>query len=83
MRTPIGRRDKSKYCHFHHDCGHDIEKCYDLKNQIEELIRRGHLKRFICKHREPLSHPQGIMEKQINIIISGLTMVMTLRSVMI
>nr|XP_023911602.1 uncharacterized protein LOC112023219 [Quercus suber] len=42
-------RDKKKYCHFHKDHGRYIEDCRDLKEQIEELIRKGKLQRFIKK----------------------------------
>ena len=42
-------RDKKKYCRFHKDHGHYIEYCRDLKEQIEKLIRKEKLQRFIKK----------------------------------
>ena len=41
------KRSKDKYCHFHYDHSHDIANCYDLKQQIETLIKQGKLKRFV------------------------------------
>ncbi|XP_065624581.1 uncharacterized protein LOC112008184 [Quercus suber] len=57
-------RDKSKYCRFHKDHGHYTEDCRDLKEQIEELIRRGKLQKFVkkeehSKFREENKHQQG------------------------
>ena len=40
-------RDKKKYCRFHKDHGHYTEDCKDLKEQIEELIQKGKLQRFM------------------------------------
>ena len=34
-------RDKKKYYRFHKDHGHYTKDCRDLKEQIEELIRKG------------------------------------------
>ena len=41
--------DKKKYCCFHKDHGHYTEDCKNLKEQIEELIRKGKLQRFVKK----------------------------------
>ena len=45
------KRPRDKYCRFHRDHGHDTTNCYDLKQQIEALIRQGKLQRFINKER--------------------------------
>ena len=42
-------RDKNKYCHFHKDCGHYTEDYRDLKEQIEELIQKGKLQKYVKK----------------------------------
>ncbi|XP_030932592.1 uncharacterized protein LOC115958326 [Quercus lobata] len=41
--------DKNKYCRFHKDHRHHIEDCRDLKEQIEELIRKGKLQKYVKK----------------------------------
>ena len=47
MRTPPIKRAKNKYCHYHQDHGHNTEDCIQLKDAIEDLIRRGHLDHYI------------------------------------
>ncbi|XP_023893055.1 uncharacterized protein LOC112005039 [Quercus suber] len=42
---------RDKYCRFHCDHGHNITDCYDLKQQIEALIRQGKLQKFVSKER--------------------------------
>ena len=41
--------DKKKYCRFHKDHGHYTEDFRDLKEQIEELIWKGKLHKFVKK----------------------------------
>ena len=43
------RRDSKKYCRFHKDHGHYTNKYRNLKEQIEELIQRGKLQKFVKK----------------------------------
>ena len=42
-------RNKKKYCRFHKDHGHYSEDCRDLKEQIEELIQKGKLQKYVKK----------------------------------
>ncbi|XP_075665774.1 uncharacterized protein LOC142635517 [Castanea sativa] len=51
LKGDPNRRPRGKYCRFHQDHGHDTVDCYDLKQQIEALIRRGRLQRFVNKER--------------------------------
>ncbi|XP_010246623.1 PREDICTED: uncharacterized protein LOC104589871 [Nelumbo nucifera] len=47
MKRNPKRGNPKKYCKYHRDTGHDTEDCYDLKNEIEPLIRHGHLKEYM------------------------------------
>ncbi|GMN54122.1 hypothetical protein TIFTF001_023251 [Ficus carica] len=49
IRTNRSRRNQNKYCHFHKDVGHDTKDCIQLRDQIELLIREGHLREFVEK----------------------------------
>ena len=41
--------NKNKYCRFHKDHGHYMKDCRDLKEQIEELIQKGKLQKYVKK----------------------------------
>ena len=51
LKGDPNKRSKDKYCRFHRDHGHDTADCYDLKQQIEALIRQGKLQRFVSKEK--------------------------------
>ncbi|GAV82666.1 hypothetical protein CFOL_v3_26117, partial [Cephalotus follicularis] len=48
-----------KYFRYHHDHGHDREECRNLKNQIEDLICKGHLRKYVDRDA-----PQGRKERR-------------------
>ena len=47
MKSDPAARDNTKYCEFHGDYGHRTDNCIQLKREIEYLIQRGYLRRFI------------------------------------
>ncbi|RRT33083.1 hypothetical protein B296_00049081 [Ensete ventricosum] len=47
MKSHLERRDRRRYYHFHREYRHDTEEYRDLQYQIEDLIRRGHLRRYV------------------------------------
>ncbi|KAM6577561.1 hypothetical protein CsatB_029398 [Cannabis sativa] len=50
------RRDPSKRCEYHNDIGHSTNECKNLKDEIENLIRLGHLYEWI-KNKLPHLNP--------------------------
>ena len=47
MKGDFNKHIKNKYCRFRRDHGHDTDECYDLKQQIENLIKQGKLRNFL------------------------------------
>ena len=58
LKEDPSKRSRDKYCHFHRDHGHDTFDYYNLKQQIEALIRQGKLQRFVSKGRTDLPQEQ-------------------------
>ena len=52
-------RDNSKYCEFYRDYRHRTEDCRQLKREIEYLIRRGYLRRFISSENQVQNQAQN------------------------
>ncbi|RRT35385.1 hypothetical protein B296_00043425 [Ensete ventricosum] len=79
MKSHPERRDKRRYYRFHREYGHYTEECRDLQCQIEDLIRRDHLRRYVRElsslpdGRPPRDSSQGPVEKQIDVIFGGPT----------
>ena len=80
MKGDPNKRNKSKYCRFHRDHGHGTDECYDLKQQIENLIKQGKLRHFVGRDYRD-EKLKGKMEEssrpplgEVRIIIGGNSM---------
>ena len=81
MRMDPTKRDITKYCEFHRDHEHRTDDCIQLKKEIEFLIRRGHIRRYVAledrnqapppppRQPAPAQHQQPLGE--INVISEG------------
>ena len=59
MKSDPSTRDNTKYCEFHRDYGHRTENCIQLKREIEYLIRRRYLRRFISPESQTQDQNQN------------------------
>ncbi|MQL96676.1 hypothetical protein Taro_029353 [Colocasia esculenta] len=66
MRSDPRKRDQNKYCRFHCDHGHDTSECRQLKDEIEDLIKRGYLGRFVGRNEERPRRRDRTPEQPIN-----------------
>ena len=57
MRTNPTKRDNIRYCEFHRDHGNRTDDCIQLRKEIEYLIRRGYLCRFIASEGQDQAQP--------------------------
>ena len=60
LKGDPNKRPRDKYCRFHRDHGYDTANCYDLKQQIEALIRQGKLQRFVSRERTDTPEEQAL-----------------------
>ncbi|KAL5773752.1 hypothetical protein ACOSP7_013397 [Xanthoceras sorbifolium] len=51
MRTPSRTRNMNKFCHYHNEVGHNTLECYELRDAIDGLIRRGRLGDYVVYPR--------------------------------
>ena len=77
MKRDPNKCNKNKYCRFHRDHKHDTDKCYNLKQQMENLIRQGKLRHFVGRDHKN-EKLKGKMEEssrpslgEIRVIIKG------------
>ena len=59
MRSDPAKRDNTIYCEFHRDYGHRTDDCIKLRKEIEYLIRRGYLRRFIAPEGQAQNQAQA------------------------
>ncbi|XP_017428782.1 uncharacterized protein LOC108336846 [Vigna angularis] len=55
---PSKNADGTKHCTYHLNIGHTIEECTILRDKVEELVRAGHLRRFVKSDRVERSPPR-------------------------
>ena len=64
LKSDPTKRSRNKYCRFHRDHGHDMADCYDLKRQIEALIREGKLQKFVSKERTDTNFQEQASQRE-------------------
>ncbi|RWW20854.1 hypothetical protein GW17_00015015 [Ensete ventricosum] len=78
IKTHPEERDQGRYCCFHREYDHDTKECRDLKNQIEDLIRQGHLDHYVQRRgdhpdrrseRDRQPRPADPVERHIDVIV--------------
>ncbi|XP_023874056.1 uncharacterized protein LOC111986613 [Quercus suber] len=52
MKGDPNKCNRNKYCRFHRDHEHDTDECFDLEQQIENLIRQGKLRNFLGRNHK-------------------------------
>ncbi|XP_024023663.1 uncharacterized protein LOC112092251 [Morus notabilis] len=51
LKSDPARRKQNKYCRFHSESGHTTNECFDLRGEVERLIREGRLSKYRADRR--------------------------------
>ncbi|XLU71123.1 hypothetical protein S245_030176, partial [Arachis hypogaea] len=54
LKSKKGGGDWTEYCEYHRIYGHPTNECFDLKNIIEKLVRKGRLDRYLANNSNEL-----------------------------
>ena len=79
MKGDPNKRNRNKYCRFYRDYEHDMDECFNLKQQIENLIRQGKLRNFLGwdhkneKLKGKVEESSRLPLREIRVIIGGRT----------
>ena len=77
MKGDPNKRNRNKYCRFHRNHGYDTDECFNLKQQIENLIRQGKLRNFLGQDHKDEKFKRKVEESsrpplgEIRVIIGG------------
>ncbi|XP_065636251.1 uncharacterized protein LOC136070340 [Quercus suber] len=77
MKGDPNKCNRNKYYRFHRDHGHDMDECFYLTLQIENLIRQGKLRNFLGRDHKDEKLKGKVKESsrpplgEIRVIIEG------------
>lgn len=79
MKEKNENRNPSKYCEYHCANGHTTDDCWALKEEVEKLIKAGHLGRYVKEEKKKSIHDLIVLEvndsitkaKVIHMIVGG------------
>ena len=57
MKSDPAKRHNTKYCEFYKGHGHRTDDCIQLKNEIEYLVRHGHLSHYVASKGQERVQP--------------------------
>ena len=63
MKSDPAKRDDTKYCEFHKGHEHRTDDYIQLKKEIEYLIRRGHLSRYMASEGQERVQPPHLVSQ--------------------